>query len=82
MTFNIHITAINSTHVINTKNVDYHMSIVIKNKQKYLQFILIDKYEYNEDSVTLMNFLKATVLKTAFNGELLKLLNCMLEVDL
>lgn len=39
------------------------MSIVMKNKHRYLQFIIVDKYEYNEASVTIMDYLAATVLK-------------------
>lgn len=63
--------AISATNVIDIKNIDYHMSIVMKNKHRFVQFIIIDKFGYNEDSVTLMNYLmKATELKKIFNGKL------------
>jgi hypothetical protein len=71
MTLCFPIKAISATNVIDIKNIDYHLSIVMKNKHRFVQFIIIDKFEYNEDSVTLMNYLKLNELKRSLSGECL-----------
>ena len=66
--------AITATSIVDTANIFHHVSIVKKDQQLFLQLIIIDKADYNEQSTKLLQFLQKNKLKEVFESKLIKLL--------
>lgn len=54
--------AVGATSVIDPDRIVYHISVAMKERQLYLQLIIVDRYEYDELSTKLMEFLRETIL--------------------
>lgn len=58
-----------ATSAIDPTRVVYHISVVSKLNQAYLQLIIVDRYEYDEVSTKLMEILRPKVLNKLFESE-------------
>lgn len=58
-----------ATSAIDPSRVVYHISVVLKLNQPYLQLVIVDRYEYDEASSKLMEILRRTVLNKLFESE-------------
>ena len=76
--------AITATSIVDTANIFHHVSIVKENSQLFLQLVIIDKAEYNEQSTKLLQFLQKNKLKEVFESKLIKLLvklSCKTKIE-
>ena len=75
LTFSIHFSqnwhiAVVATSVVDREKIVYHISVTRnEHRQLYLQLIIVDRYEYDEQSTRLMKHLKSSVLNELYEGE-------------
>lgn len=63
--------AISATSVIDPDKIVYHISLAAKEQQLYLQLIIVDRYEYDELSTSMMESLRGTILNKFYESELM-----------
>lgn len=62
--------AVKATSAIDPNGIVYHISIAARDRQQYLQLIIVDRFEYNELSTRLMESLRENILDSEFASEL------------
>lgn len=61
--------AVAATSAIDPDKIVYHISVASKDRQNYLQLIIVDRFEYDELSTKLMDSLRQSVLSELFQSE-------------
>jgi hypothetical protein len=59
-----------ATSAVDREKIVYHISVTRdEHRQLYLQLIIIDRYEYDEHSSRLMEYLRSSTLNSLYAGE-------------
>lgn len=53
--------AIKATSSVDPDNIVYHISVTAQQRRLYLQLIIVDRYEYDENSAKLMESMRKSL---------------------
>lgn len=66
---NFRLPAVNATSVIDPERVVHHVGVASKDRKRFLQLVIVDRFEYSELSSRLMESLRRNLLDRQFASE-------------